>query len=78
MAAPGKIQEGVSYSRGLLEGVLGGEAVVAPVQHFLFHHLWNGNGLRWAQEIVLECLIHVISPVVPLKSALMLLAGKYL
>lgn len=58
--------------------MLGGEAVVPPVQHPLFHHLWNQDGLGWAQEIVPECLvclIRVISPAVSLKSALVLLAG---
>lgn len=64
-----------------LKGALGGEAVVALVQHPLFRHLWNWDGLGSAQEIVPErlvCLTHVISPAVSMKSALVLVAGKYL
>lgn len=73
---------GRGFTQGrTLKGVWGGEAVAAPVQHPLFHHLWNQDGLGWAQEIAPECLvclIRVISPAVSLKSALVLLAGKYL
>lgn len=75
-AAPGKIQEGASHRGGLSK--------IRWVQMLWLQCNTHSPSLLeagWAQKIVQECLvclIRVISPAVSLKSALMLLAGKYL